>query len=272
VVFSGEGQPGAERVLELPGDVPLVLCYCPSTTSQSWQSISGGEDFFWMGSPDGELGRYDNESPLHKVQLKRGFWMGKYPVTQRQWEAVAKNNPSSHKWSGLDIPVESVSWHDVQAWLVKVNQTVGRRAGISLRLPSESEWEYACRAGTRSALNNGKDLTTIDGRCPHLNQVGWFYQNSCGETHPVGKLAPNRWGLYDMHGNVWEWCHDRYHGNYKGAPDDGRAWETPSDNCRVYRGGCCYGNAQDCRSANRNYVVPGNSFYGLGLRLAGSVD
>jgi formylglycine-generating enzyme required for sulfatase activity len=155
---------------------------------------------------------------------------------------------------------------------VKVNQTVGRSAGISLRLPSESEWEYACRAGTRSALNNGKDLITIDGRCRHLNKVGWYAKNSGGKTHPVGELAPNRWGLYDMHGNVFELCHDRYHDDYKGAPDDGSASETPPGSYRVKRGGGWYCNAGNCRSSYRYISSPPYRSGNLGFRLAGSVD
>jgi formylglycine-generating enzyme required for sulfatase activity len=256
-----EPAPGDERAIELPGGVELVLCWCPATTSAAWKAISGGEDFFWMGSPEGELGRYDGEM-LHKVKLTQGFWMGKYPVTQRQWEAVAGDNPSHFKASGGDAPVENVSWDDIQSWLQKANRVAGR---VGLRLPTEAEWEYACRAGTRSALNSGQDLVSEDGYCPHLDQVGWYDENSDYKTHPVGELSANAWGLHDMHGNVWEWCQDWY-GDYSSGVSTNPTGAS-SGSSRVLRGGSWYVNARYCRAAYRDGLGPGGRSDVIGFRV-----
>ena len=132
--------------------------------------------------------------------------MGKYPVTQKQWKKVMGNNPSNFK--GEDRPVESVSWEDVQEFVKKLNEKEGTD---KYRLPSEAEWEYACRAGTQTRYSFGDDESK-------LNEYAWYDKNSGSETHPVGQKKPNSWDLYDMHGNVWEWVQDRWHDKYKGAP------------------------------------------------------
>ncbi len=226
-----EPEPGEEMTLMLPGNVPLVFCWCPATTSAAWKRISGEEDFFWMGSPEGELGRSSDET-RHPVKLTRGYWMGKYPVTQRQWVSVAGENPSAFKQSGLDAPVENVSWEDVQEWIGKADRKLGF---AGLRLPTEAEWEHGCRAGTTSALNNGLELVSEDGYCPNLARVGWYAKTSEGKTQPVGKLRGNGWGMHEVHGNVWEWCQDWYGDYAKGLVVDPRG--PGSGSLRVFRGG-----------------------------------
>ena len=182
-----------------------------------------------MGSPNDNMGA----KPVHRVTIKNGFYMGKYEVTQAQWQAVMGNNPSRFKTCGSNCPVDSVSWNDAQNFIKKLNETTD---GFEYRLPSEAEWEYACRAGTRG------DYYAAD-----LNSIAWYVANSDKKTHPVGGKNPNAFGLYDMSGNVWEWCQDWYHGNYQGAPSDGSAW----------LGG-----------AKRQYpVVRGGSWYDLPLYL-----
>ena len=180
---------------------------------------------FMMGSPSGDQERYDDEGPVHEVIIKNPFYVGKYPVTQKQWEKIMGSNPS--KFRGEDRPVESVSWNDVQEFIKKLNE---KESAGKYRLPSESEWEYACRAGTTTRYSFGDDESKLD-------DYAWYSENSGSETHPVGQNNPNPWGLYDIHGNVWEWCQDNWHGNYDGAPSDGSAWESGSGSDRVDRGG-----------------------------------
>jgi formylglycine-generating enzyme required for sulfatase activity len=178
--------------------------------------IPAGE--FQMGSSDG----YDNERPVHTVHIKEPFFMTKYPVTQGQWEAVMGNDPSHFK-GDPQRPVENVSWHDVQAFLQALNQ---KEAGNAYRLPTEAEWEYACRASTTTAYSFGDDAS-------QLGEYAWYEENSQERTHSVGQKKPNAWGLYDMHGNVWEWVQDCYHDSYTGAPIDGSAWEDDTPEYRV---------------------------------------
>ena len=165
--------------------------------------IPGGE--FLMGSPEGEGS--DNEKPQHKVTVPE-FWMGKYPVTQAQYSAVIGKNPSHFK--GKNLPVEQVNWNDA----IEFCKRLSRKTGKSYRLPSEAEWEYACRAGTTTRYFFGDDLTQQQAN----------FDLNLGKTSPVGTYPANAFGLHDMHGNVWEWCQDYWHGNYDGAPMDGRAW------------------------------------------------
>ncbi|MBI4570177.1 MAG: formylglycine-generating enzyme family protein, partial [Planctomycetes bacterium] len=157
---------------------------------------------FLMGSPADETGRWTCEGPQHRVNVS-AFLMGKYEVTQHQWQAVMGSNPSEFTNAGLDAPVETVSWDDCQKFCEKAG----------LRLPSEAEWEYACRAGTTTRYSFGDAESA-------LAEYAWHDANSGGTTHPVGQKKPNGWGLYDMHGNVWEWCEDWYHDSYNGAPTD----------------------------------------------------
>ncbi len=199
--------------------------------------ISAGE--FYMGSQE-----RNDEKPVHKVKINNPFYLGTYPVTQRVWKAVVGDNPSYFK--GDDLPVEQVSWDDVQKFLKKLNEKEGTD---KYRLPSEAEWEYACRAGTTTGYSFGNDKS-------ELGKYAWYNDNSERKAHPVGQKKPNPWGLYDMHGNVWEWVQDRWHRDYNGAPADGRAWEVEDGAVRVFRGGCWFGGAWLCRSAFRGRRDP----------------
>ena len=169
------------------------------------------------------------------------------------------SNPS--KFTGSNLPVENVSWGDCRVFFEKLNANGYR----TLRLPSEAEWEYACRAGGPLAYSFGYTYSV-----PGLSDSAWFKTNSGGKTHPVGGKKANAWGLYDMHGNVWEWCQDCYHDTYSGAPTDGRAWETAADCFRVFRGGSWLHNPENCRSAKRIGHTPDSRLNDLGFRLAAS--
>jgi eukaryotic-like serine/threonine-protein kinase len=194
--------------------------------------------------------RYDNETPVHKVKISKAFEMGKYQVTQAQWEAIMEGNPSYFK--GVSRPVEQVSWNDAQEFIKKLNE---KKDGYVYRLPTEAEWEYGCRAGTTGDYAG------------NLDEMGWYNKNSGRKTHPVGEKKANAWGLYDMHGNVWEWCADLYNGRYyRESPDaDPKGPDSGSD-C-VGRGGGWYNFAVYCRSANRYFYTPDARFYLLGFRL-----
>ncbi|RCJ23242.1 peptidase C14 [Nostoc sp. ATCC 43529] len=216
--------------------------------------IPGGT--FTMGSPETEAKRYSNESPQHEVKVP-GFFMGKYPVTQAQYQAVmgnifqkiiGNNNPSYFK--GEKRPVENVNWDDAVEFCKKLSQKTGR----TYRLPSEAEWEYACRAGTTTPFYFGEmittDLVNYNGKYRYGSAPKGEYRD---QTTDVGKFPPNSFGLYDMYGNVWEWCQDVCNDNYQGAPKDGSAWLTGKDNnIKLLRGGG-YGNpAYRCRSGVRS--------------------
>jgi len=209
---------------------------------------------FMMGSPTNEMGNY-SDGPVHNVSIKYSFDLGKYPVTQKQWEKVMGSNPSDFK--GDDLPVESISWENVQEFIKKLNEIEGTD---KYRLPSEAEWEYACRAGTTTSYSFGDDESK-------LKDYAWCNENSDGRTHSVGQKKPNSWGLFDMYGNVWEWCQDKWHDNYDGAPLDGSAWEDGISSSRVIRGGCWTDNAWVCRSAIRGKSDSGTSDSYVGFRL-----
>ncbi|MBQ4328132.1 MAG: SUMF1/EgtB/PvdO family nonheme iron enzyme [Lentisphaeria bacterium] len=220
---------------------------------------------FTMGSPAGELGR-SNDEQQHQVTLTQDYWLGKFEVTQTQWQALMGNNPSNYK--GDDRPVEQVSWNDAKEFCNKLNTIYAGKlpAGYKFDLPTEAQWEYACRAGTTTALNNGKNLTDEKYNCENLAEVAWYdYQNKENQTHPIGQKRPNNWGLYDMHGNVWEWCRDWY-GSYNGDAVDPVG--PSSGSFRVIRGGSWNYFARNCRSADRSYDSPGNRNNDLGFRLA----
>ncbi|MCO5382153.1 MAG: formylglycine-generating enzyme family protein [Methanosarcina barkeri] len=210
---------------------------------------------FKMGSSDDEVGRYDSEGPVHKITIKNPFNLGKYPVTQKQWVAIMGSNPSRFK--GDDRPVENVSWNDVQEFLKKLNEL---RGNDKYRLPSEAEWEYACRANTTTRFYFGDDELK-------LGKYAWYSGNSGGETHHVGKKEPNSWKLYDMHGNVWEWVQDSWRNNYNDAPSDGSAWRDENSSDRVLRGGGWSYFADSCRSANRRRSYSGSRGDALSFRL-----
>ena len=210
--------------------------------------IQPGE--FDMGSPVNETARYDNEGPVHHVTISEAFYLGKYEVTQKQWHEVMEHNPSYFK--GDDLPVENVSWDDVQEFIKKLNKKENTH---NYRLPSEAEWEYAARAGTTTRYFFGND----DSK---LGEYAWYSENSNRKTHTVGKKGANPWGLYDVHGNVWEWVQDKWHPSYDGAPSDGSAWEDGVVAFRVFRGGSWEYGAWYCRSA---FHIGDASFRSRGL-------
>jgi formylglycine-generating enzyme required for sulfatase activity len=220
---------------------------------------------FIMGSPDGELGRWEAEGPQHEVTICHGFWLGQTPVTQAFYEAVTGTNPSHFQGDG-QRPVENVSWDDAVAFCERLNKIYPELYDALVRLPSEAEWEYACRAGITAALYSGEELTSEEGVCPRLDELAWYWENSKQTTHSVAEKAPNRWGLYDMLGNVWEWCEDGWHSSYQDAPCDGAAW-TAHDSYRVSRGGAWSIDARHSRCACRGRWGRGDRVHRLGFRL-----
>jgi formylglycine-generating enzyme required for sulfatase activity len=205
--------------------------------------IPGGR--FFMGSPETEAERCENEGPQHYVNVPE-FFMGKYTVTQAQWQAVMGNNPSCFK--GKNRPVERVSWNDATKFCQKLSKKTGR----DYRLPSEAEWEYACRAGTTTPFYFGETITSelvnYNGGKTYGNGPKGKYRK---ETTDVGNFPPNSFGLYDMHGNVWEWCADEWHDNYDGAPTDGSVWLDGNKDRSPLRGGSWGNNPNNCHSAIR---------------------
>jgi formylglycine-generating enzyme required for sulfatase activity len=214
---------------------------------------------FTMGSPATEAGRYGSEGPQTEVTLTKGYWLGKYEVTQAEYEAVMGSNPSSFK--GASLPVPMVSWNDAVEFCRKVTErerSAGKLpAGYEYRLPTEAQWEYACRAGTKTRFSGGDSDS-------HLGDAGWYSGNSGNETHPVGQKQPNAWGLYDMHGNVWEWCSD-WSGEHPGGSVVDPVGASSGSN-RVIRGGGWDDGAGGCRSARRIWGDPGGRNAALGFR------
>ncbi|MDR4504091.1 MAG: SUMF1/EgtB/PvdO family nonheme iron enzyme [Candidatus Scalindua sp.] len=240
-------QAGQDVIVSEPGGYELV-------------KIPGG--VFTMGSPDREKGRSEAEGPVHQVQIQ-DFYLGRYPVTNEEYGRFLKENPEVKEpkyWADRQFnqprqPVVGVSWDDA----VRYAEWTG------LRLPSEAEWEYACRAGGKTRYCNGDAEKDLD-------RVGWYDKNSGELLHPVGEKEPNAFGLYDMHGNVYEWVEDDWHGDYKGAPNDGKAWtDKPRGSFRVIRGGSWGDDAQRCRSALRGGLGPGARGNFVGFRLSRSV-
>ncbi|WP_299411750.1 bifunctional serine/threonine-protein kinase/formylglycine-generating enzyme family protein [Acaryochloris sp. IP29b_bin.148] len=239
-------------------------------------AIPGGT--FIMGSHNCESERLETEGPQHEVTVP-AFYVGKYPITQAQWKAVMGPNPSHFK--GANRPVESVSWGDAIDFCEKLS----KKSGKHYRLPSEAEWEYICRAGTITTYYYGEtistDLANYRGtdRGFFTVEPGNYGSGPKGEyreqTTEVGSFSPNAFGLYDMHGNVWEWCQDTWHENYEGAPTDGSAWinENDGDSRRVQRGGSWDDVPRYCRSATRNRLNPSfrfNSDFGFRVALVAS--
>ncbi|MCU0552701.1 MAG: formylglycine-generating enzyme family protein [Leptolyngbya sp. Prado105] len=231
---------------------------------------------FWMGAADGELEARDNEKPRHQVTIEP-FFMGKFTVTQAQWRAIArlpkinrdlKLEPSRFK--GNNRPVERVSWNDAIEFCDRLN----RKTGQLYRLPSEAEWEYACRAGTTTPFHFGQTITpeivNYDGNSIYANAPKGIYRK---QTIEVGSFPPNAFGLYEMHGNVWEWCADPWHDNYINAPTDGRVWEieTNQENVKVLRGGSWNNFPRYCRAAIRDRNRRDYSVSWRGFRLASSL-
>ncbi len=223
-------EPGGETlILDLTGGVTMELVRIPGGT---FQMGTDSTDYPWL----------EHSRPVHSVAISSDFYIGRYEVTQAQWQAVMGSNPSYFSGSG-DLPVEQVSWNDAVAFC----NALSGITGYDIRLPSEAEWEYACRAGTTTDYSFGDDVAD-------LGDYAWYSGNSGDTTHEVGTKLPNSWGLYDLHGNVWEWCADVWHNNYAGAPSDGGAWTTGGDPThRVQRGGSWlnFGNPYYLRSAER---------------------
>ncbi|MBI5761961.1 MAG: formylglycine-generating enzyme family protein [Planctomycetes bacterium] len=232
-----------DKMLDLGSGVKLAMMLIPA-----------GE--FAMGSPETEPDRLDIEGPRHRVRITKQFYMGQCEVTQAQWYAIMGNNPSH--FSGADLPVEMVSWEDCQQFCRKLSA----KTGLRVRLPTEAEWEYACRAGSKDRFCFGAGGDMDSG----LDAFAWYRFNSDMQTHAVGGKRANAWGLCDMHGNVWEWCEDVYLGDYTDTPTDGSAW-TGNGPGRVIRGGSFGYYSPGCRCARRNghkIDIRGDS---LGFRL-----
>jgi formylglycine-generating enzyme required for sulfatase activity len=220
--------------------------------------ISAGT--FVMGCQD-ELNKecYDWEKPADVVSIA-AFEMGKTEVTQMQWKAVMGSNPSVFKGCGGTCPVENVSWDDILTFIQKLNAQTGK----TYRLPSEAEWEYACRASNDMNYCGGNDVNVVAWYGAYSDPVG----NSGKTTNPVGRKQPNSFGLYDMSGNVWEWVQDSWHDDYKGSPTDGVAWEDKLTNLRVVRGGSWGNDPRNVRAAYRNKSAVENRSNVIGFRLA----
>lgn len=239
--------------LEKYREQEIPKTFISPSTGMEFILINEGE--FMMGSPLDEEGRYNSEGPVNKVKIEKSFYMSKYQVTQKQWIDIMGNNPSWFK--GDERPVECVSWDDVQEFIKKLNEMEG---ADKYRLPSEAEWEYACRAGTTTRYYFGDDESRLD-------EYAWYDKNSGSETHPVGQKNPNPWYLYDMHGNALEWVQDRWHDNYGGAPSNGSAWEDGSSSSHILRGGGWNNNAMNCRSAFRGRTDSNTRLQVVGFRL-----
>jgi formylglycine-generating enzyme required for sulfatase activity len=238
--FAGR-KPGEELIFEIAKGVKMTFCWIPP-----------GE--FEMGSPEGELGRKENET-RHKVKLSKGFWMAKTEVTQEQWEGVMGSNPS--RFQGKDLPVETVRWNGAREFIGKVNASKLLPEGIALSLPTEAQWEYACRAGEIGPYSGGT-----------LDEVAWYSKNSGKRrAHPVGGKKANAWGLHDMHGNVWEWC-EEWFGDYP-AGQQVDPTGPASGVSRVVRGGSWSNlDAAFCRAAYRGRYYAGDRYSSLGFRPA----
>jgi eukaryotic-like serine/threonine-protein kinase len=258
--FAG-GKISTETIM-LPGDVPLEMVRIPA-------------GIFGMGRYPGEQGSFDREDPQHGATIGYDFWMGKYTVTKAQWTAVMGTTP----WAGRDYmlddpdsPAECVSWNDAHDFIAALNTHIvatGQGPG-NFRLPSEAEWEYACRAGTTTRFYWGDDPGYTQ-----INDYAWWRGNAWDVgnmyAHVVGQKLPNAFELYDMSGNVYEWCEDDWHENYYGAHGDGSAWvDSPRGSGRVQRGGSCASFGNFCRSAGRRHYgpSPANRHIGLGFRLS----
>lgn len=231
-----EGPP-KELSVDLGGGVKIDLVLIPAGS-------------FMMGD--------EGDGPAHKVTITKPFYLGKYEVTQEQWQAVMGRNPNRPEV--LKAPVVTVSWEDCQTFLGKLNAKIGEE-GSTFALPTEAQWEYACRAGSTTQYCFGDDED-------RLQEYAWYRANSEHKPHPVGEKKPNAWGLYDMHGNVWEWCADWYdRGYYANSPADDPTGPVGGSS-RVYRGGSWGSIADYCRSASRGRTVPAYHDDLVGLRVA----
>ncbi len=264
-------------VEDLGSGIELEMVYIPDGT-------------FIMGAPETEEGSRDSERPQHQVKLPF-FFMGKYPITQAQWRAVAnlpqverELNLEPSRFKGDNFPVEQISWYDAVEFCARLSNHTQRE----YRLPSEAEWEYACRAGTTTPFHFGETITTDLANYRGTDNEEYKLSGSYGQgpkgsypekTTPVGSFdVANAFGLYDMHGNVWEWCFDDWHDNYEGAPIDGSAWsetENKTDNnnrSQILRGGSWDYDPGSCRSAYRSsYLTRVSYSYTFGFRVVCAV-
>jgi formylglycine-generating enzyme required for sulfatase activity len=222
--------------------------------------IPAGE--FVMGSPDGEEGGYNDERPQHRVTIGQRFAIGRYTATFDEYdqfcEAIQREKPGDAGWGRERRPVINVGWDDAQAYIAWLSQETGK----AYRLPSEAEWEYACRAGTTSRYSFGDAITPDRAN---------YCDSGLGRTSEVGAYPANPWGLHDMHGNVWEWTEDDWHETYRGAPSDGSTWKDPETSSKlrrcVLRGGSWYDDSRCCRSAFRDWVGSVNGYSRFGFRV-----
>ena len=241
------------KTIDLGNEVNMVVVYIPA-----------GE--FDMGSPMDELKR-DKDEAQHHIKLTKPFYIGKFEVTQLQYRVIVSENPS--KFGGDKLPVDNVNWHEARRFLKKLSD----KTGLKFRLPTEAEWEYACRAGTKTAFNTGTtldcDLANYDATEPYADGIIGKYLK---RTTEVGSYPPNAFGLYDMHGNVWEWCNDIYNDDYykvtpltdPQGPQEGKA--------KVVRGGAWYEEAYKCRSADRNHRWPKDNQSIIGFRVVLDIE
>ena len=269
----------------------IFIKTCLRINCNATQKRQANDEMVWIDSGTFTMGSSNtldwNASPPHQVNISKGFWMGKYEVTQEQYQAVTGVNPSYFSSSPVSgetqsrRPVDTVTWYDAVEFCNKLSEQEGLTKAYTItnrnpatgypitdatvtinwetngyRLPTEAEWEYACRAGTTTAYNTGETIS---------DNTGWYTNNSNSRTHEVGKKPANTWGLYDMHGSVWEWCWDLYGDYTSGAQTDPRG--AVSDSNRVKRGGSWNDYGQILRSANRSSYHPILRYYNLGFRL-----
>ncbi len=263
--------PAARSAAELAGrqEVHALAPY-----GREYRDEITGMEFVWVPPGSFDMGdvlgdeEYSSERPVHRVRLQ-GFYLGKYAVTQGEWQKIMGNNLSRFQ-KGDRYPVENVSWNDVQEFIQKLN----RKSGKAYSLPSEAQWEYAAREGGKKVrFGNGKDVIDPDEanfNCKEsykkrYSRTGVYR----GETVPVDCFSPNGLGLYNMSGNVWEWCQDRWHDNYDGAPTDGSAWESGYDLYHVVRGGSWFDDPDGLCAAYRDriWAVDGAGYVGFRLSL-----
>ncbi len=243
-----EPSPANERILDMGGGLKLELVFIPA-----------GD--FLMGSPDSDRQAENNEKPQHRVRITKPFYMGKYKVMQDQWDAVMGSNSSAFR--GPKYPVNAVSWDDCQTFIKKLNDKF-RSQGGTFRLPTEAQWEYACRAGSTTQWSFGDDVS-------RLRDYAWYQGNAEAAIHPLGMKKSNAWGLYDIHGDLWEWCADTYDRRYYSVSPADDPLGPSTAGYRVLRGGSWYLGPEYARSARRSWLGPNVGSFLHGFRLAMSL-
>lgn len=276
----------------LADKLPDITQISPKRSSETSPSITVGEDFvlllpnesqltmiwcepgsFLMGSPEGEVGRGGGgERKPHEVSLTQGFWLGQFEVTVEQYHAVDGNASDQRQSKNNDLPISNIQYVQAKSYGKDLTKLFKRQIpkGYAFALPTEAQREYACRAGTTTALNSGKDIVSPKGKCPNLNEVAWYKQNSDGVAHPIGKKKPNAWGFYDMHGNVSEWCLDTLFDKHF---TDTKTIDPVGDGGffdRQVRGGNYMSEPAWCRSTHRwkDYAAVAATNEMIGFRIA----